>query len=152
MGPKTLPKPIFERFFGLCFPILNLHCFFIEFLSIVCQFFKARTLNFIAPVEAKRYFLQNRSFEENAKKIFQKPARNPPKTFQNPLKIDKKSKKIDGKRQHDLRCVKKPKKNWKKCETWAQNPPKRTPIISTGGLREALPGSYLEFKKAITIY
>ena len=118
MGPKTLPKPISERFFCLCFPILNLHCFFIEFLSIVCQFFKARTLNFIAPVEAKRYFLQNRSFEENAKKTIQKPARNPPKTFQNPLKIDKKSKKNDGKRQHDLRCVKKPKKIRKIAKKW----------------------------------
>ena len=101
MGPKTLPRPIFERFFGLCFPILNLHCFFIEFLSIVCQFFKARTLNFIAPVEAKRYFLQNRSFEENAKK----QSKNRPETFQNEFKIDKKSKKIDGQRQHDLRNV-----------------------------------------------
>ena len=110
MEPKTLPKLIVKGFFALYFPIPNLHRFFVDVYVTFMLFLKARTFKFIAPVEAKRYFLQNRSFEENAKKTIQKPGRNPPKTFQNPVKIVKKSSKIDEKRQHDLRCVEKPKK------------------------------------------
>ena len=40
----------------------------------------------------------------------------------------------------------------KQYEKLAQNPPKRRGIETHDGLREALPGSYLELKKAITIY
>ena len=83
---------------------------------------------------------------------FPNPSQNEAKIL---LKSIKKQNKFDEKRQHYLRGVKKPKKLEKfrkKCGKLAQNPPKRRGTKTTAGLREALPGSYLELKKAITIY
>ena len=76
MEPKTLPKPIVKGFFALYFPIPNLHRFFVDVYVIFILFLKARTFKFIAPVEAKRYFLQDRSFEQHT----QKSSKNRPQT------------------------------------------------------------------------
>ena len=76
MEPKTLPKSIVKGFFPLYFPVPNLHRFFVDVYVIFMIFLKARTFKFIAPVEAKRYFLQDRSFEQHR----QKSSKNRPKT------------------------------------------------------------------------
>ena len=76
MEPKTLPKPIVKGFFALYFPIPSLRRFFVDVYVIFMLFLKARTFKFIAPVEAKRYFLQDRSFEQHT----QKSSKNRPQT------------------------------------------------------------------------
>tara|TARA_B100000519_G_C13860435_1_gene258658 strand:- start:95 stop:340 length:246 start_codon:yes stop_codon:yes gene_type:complete len=76
MEPKTLPKPIVKGFFALYFPIPSLRRFFVDVYVIFMLFLKARTFKFIAPVEAKRYFLKDRSFEQHT----QKSSKNRPKT------------------------------------------------------------------------
>ena len=61
MESQTYPNPIFMRFDSLFFLTQNLYRFCIDFLSIFCNFLRSPNLENHAPVDAKRYFLQNRN-------------------------------------------------------------------------------------------
>ncbi len=62
MEAKTLPNPIFERFFGGYFSTLNLHRFFDVFFVIFCYFSRARHRKYSGFSQVKRYILQNWQF------------------------------------------------------------------------------------------
>ena len=63
MEPKTLPSLIWKRSRGFDFPVPKPYRFLIVFSLIFCCCLIARTLDFRAPVEAKRQFAQNQIWE-----------------------------------------------------------------------------------------
>ena len=77
--PKSMKKSIVTTFFPMPF-------FDVFFLLIFYRFSKAANLDFIAPVEAKHYFLRNRRFRKRVKKSMKFQAFLEPKSSKNQSK------------------------------------------------------------------
>ena len=75
LGVFRTPKSMKKSIVATCFPMF--------FLSIFYRFSKAANLDFIAPVEAKRYFLLNRRFRKLVKQGMKFRAFLEPKSSKN---------------------------------------------------------------------
>ena len=153
-GPRPSQNRFLSDFLAFVFPFWICIVFSLSFYRLFVNFSKLEPL-ILSLLSRRNAIFYKIAVSKKMRKINPKtgpkPSQNLPKSFRNRQKIYKNRWKTPTwfEMRHET------EKNEKNCEKVRKMSPK--PSQEEGshfpdGLREALPGSYLEFKKAITIY